>query len=362
MHSRTFKAALSVAAIGMLVAPQAEGFSNGTLLPGYLCGPPTDGLPKSVGTLLPYLQLGTALDNYNQFAPGNGTIPIQVLQDPANNVGAFPPTAKQIIGSFHNGQPDTGYITATKNPIVVVPTAGTNTLTGAGKYVITPGVIHNLTLVVNSPAFNPAGIALDGAFVYAIDTATGGRIGSFISAGAAMTNWSACVLRHNDLSPSVGVVHNQVLSDCASYGGLLWRAPDRIIGTVQFMGAGVTDDGYGPFATVWNTTRNSTAPPISTVIRALTKNTTFGGAQVTSNGAFFLSTALKTLPQENDAFSIGQEDAASMDMMTMGSATLLATGCAVGGLVVGMAAVGGAWVFVNRKKRFTKLNDDILLN
>jgi len=357
--SRSVQAALSVAAIGLLL-PQAESFTNGTLLPGYLCGPPTDGLPKSVGTLLPYLQLGTALDGYDQFPPGNGTVAIQILQDPANNVGAFAPPAKMIIGSFHNGQPSTGYIEATKNVIVVVPTSA-NTLTGAGNYVITPGAIHNLTLVVNSPAFNPAGIALDGAFVYAIDTATGGRIGSFLSAGASMTNWSACTLNNFELSRSVGIVHHEVLSDCASYGGLLWKAPKHIVGTVQFMGAGVCDAGYGPYATVWNTTTNHTAPPISSIIRPITKNLSFGGAAVTSNGPFFLSTATTTLPQEEDIFDVATATDDGSSGMQTSSVALIAAGSAIGGLAVGIASVGGAWMFVNRKNRFTRLNNDVLL-
>ena len=30
-----------------------SAFTNGTLLPAYLCGPQNDGYPKSVGTLIP---------------------------------------------------------------------------------------------------------------------------------------------------------------------------------------------------------------------------------------------------------------------------------------------------------------------
>ena len=34
----------------------STAFTNGTLLPSYLCGLQNDGYPKSVGTLIPYLK------------------------------------------------------------------------------------------------------------------------------------------------------------------------------------------------------------------------------------------------------------------------------------------------------------------
>ena len=230
-----------------------SSFTNGTLLPSYLCGPHGDGYPKSVGTLIPYLQLGTVNTPYNQFPPGRGSVPI-LIDDGVNNIigNALAPEAQKILGAFHNGNPETNYTTPIINPITIVPTDFTNFVTGIvdTNFVITPNKSYNMTIVVNYPSFNCTNIALDGAFVYALDTASNFRVGTFTLTGNNMSPWYACSL--NGKYPlNTGIVHNQLLSEASFYSNLVWQAPPYIYGNITFIGAGVTDAGYGPFSVTY---------------------------------------------------------------------------------------------------------------
>lgn len=227
-------------------------FTNGTLLPSYLCGPLNDGYPKSVGTLIPYLQLGEVNTPYNFFPPGMGNIPIQIIANQYNPTIALAPTAKQIIGAFHNGQPATDYTTALVNPILIVPTDFTDFVTGivSPKFIILPNTLYNMSLVVNLPMFNDPAIALDGAFVYAFDDVSQMRVGVFTVSGNNMANWYACTL-NNQYPINTGIVHNQLLSETARYDGIVWQSPNFLNGNITFIGAGVTDYGYGKFSVTY---------------------------------------------------------------------------------------------------------------
>ena len=225
------------------------GFTNGTLLPSYLCGVQGDGYPKSVGTLIPYLKLGQIDVPYNQFPNGSGEIPIKINDGINLSTGnALAPNAQQIIGAIHNGQPETGYITASKNPITIVPTDFTDLRTGIvdSNFIIHPGNFYNFSLVVNYPTFNRPNVALDGAFVYALDIITNKRVGTFTFFGDNMSPWYACSL--NNLYPeNTGIVHNKLLTEESIYKNITWKAPLEIVGNITFIGAGVTDVAYGPF-------------------------------------------------------------------------------------------------------------------
>ena len=226
-----------------------HSFTNGTLLPSYLCGRQGDGYPKSVGTLIPYLKLGNVETAYNQFAPGAGSIPILINNGENNILGnALAPNAQQIIGSFHNGKPETDYITPLENPIVIVPTEFTNFQDGtvSPNFIIKSNSVYKFSLVVNSPFFNAPDIALDGAFVYALDIVSQERIGEFLSGGDKMAPWYACTL-NGKFPPNTGIVHTELLVEAPIYNNIIWKAPKNFKGDVMFIGAGVTDDGFGPF-------------------------------------------------------------------------------------------------------------------
>jgi len=236
-----------------LFTSSVYSFTNGTLLPAYLCGLPDDGYPKSVGGIIPYFKLGFIDTHYNVFPPGPG-FPIAIndgINSPTNN--ALAPNAQQIIGSFHNGQPQNNYINAIQNIITIVPTDYIDSVTGNIKidFKIYPKTCYNMTLIVNYPTFNTTDIALDGAFVYALDTFTNERVGHFNFFGDNMQPWYACSL-NNKFHPNTGIVHNTLLTE-NTYYNVKWTSPNVIQGNISFIGAGVTDAGFGPFKTTFNT-------------------------------------------------------------------------------------------------------------
>jgi hypothetical protein len=336
---RVLLTALLLTAAPFLVS----AFTNGTLLPSYLCGPQGDGYPKSVGTLIPYLILGgTADTEYNQFPPGLGTVPIQIFDGTNLQGNAIAPSAKQIIGAFHNGQPQTNYTTAMKNPVWLCP-SNANFMTGAANYTIAPGQEHNFALVVHDgvygAGFNPAGVALDGAFMYAIDTKTNQRIGAWKNAGPQFSAWPACNL-NQQFSLSVGIVHNALISENPSVTNLIWVAPRDIQGTVKFIGAGVTDLGYGPFSVEFNTTRNHTAPSVAT--QGLVPNA--GNADMLP-APFVAVDAAPDLPWNKTAAANNQRND---DMMNKRSAIGLGVGLGFFGAFCG---IGGAVFFMKRKQK-----------
>lgn len=241
-----------------LQMPQFSAFTNGTLLPYYICGPPTDGLPKSLGTWLPYSKRSTAAVGTTATTP-RLDYPLDV-----GNGGSILNT-KLVVTNWHNRNSTT----ACKQVIFV-----TSALTANAAVVnqIVPGQTHTLTLTINAhpdangipqcdtytsaaqvTADDIANIALDGAVVYAIN-ATGARVGTFTAFGDAnlnpvtMQSWVAC-------GPvGTGIAHNQLISCVGQYFGIQWVAPGNLAvgSTVTFKGAAVSDGGYGAHASTLN--------------------------------------------------------------------------------------------------------------
>jgi len=252
------------------------GFTIGTMIPNWLCGLANDGYPKAVSTVLPFLKLGTAIDNYNEYPIGNGTIQI-TLQQGNVTTGAHPAPASQIIGGFHNGNASYGNFTkGVTNPVLLVPSTANAQNGSFSNFVISPGKNYTFALVVNAIGFNNMNEALDGGFAYAMDTVTGNRVGQWINAGATFSVWPACQINTNVIA--TGIVHNQVITNVSSITNLIWQAPTSISGTIKFIGAGVTDGGYGAWSVEYNTTASSAAPSLTPMIRVDTANAlaTFG--------------------------------------------------------------------------------------
>ena len=62
-----------------------------------------------------------------------------------------------------------------------------------------------------------------------------------------------CILTLNNQYPiNTGIVHNQLLSETARYDGIVWQSPATLNGNITFIGAGVTDYGYGKFTVTYN--------------------------------------------------------------------------------------------------------------
>jgi len=341
-----------------------RAFTNGTLLPSYICNN-ADGYPKSAGTLIPFLQLGTAADGYNQFPPGNSTtVLIKIGGVNANPGDAIAPTARQIIGAFHNGglqQNAAGnqfnpinYETPSMNPVWLAPNMS-NPANGAGTYTIIPGKINTFVVAAHCPApdprgFNNAGVALDGFMAYAIDTATGQRIGSWVNVGPTLTNWYACN-PHGTAFESVGIVHNQLVSGNSNVAGLTWMAPATIQGTVQFKGAGVSDCAFGPFSVIYNTTTNMTAP--SPAAQGLTPNQ---GALAGQLAPYVLKDAAPDLPGSAQAVTVLATGTPAMTQpgaMPMMYTPLQTAGIAIAGAVIGAVVIGGVMFALGKRSGAT---------
>jgi hypothetical protein len=221
---------LFLAVFLLLCAQQVSAFTNGTLLPAYLCGPFGDGFPKTVGGVVAFFQLETGS-------------PPSLLH------------TQQTITSFHNRLEISPLLNALN--VQAQPT-GIPASEGAPNTQLRAGQLYDITLLGTTyannslPAQNLTGFAVapdvvvDGAIVYA-ETTNHSRVGRFTAFGASMVAWSACGPR------SVGVVHTGLLGtdEVPPYSGLQWRAPwDLPVGTtVRFKGAAVTDNGFGPHAT-----------------------------------------------------------------------------------------------------------------
>lgn len=172
-------------------------FSNGTLVPSYLCGPPNDGYPKSLGGVLKYFHepgVDLFIANIHQ---QNSTIPKYDLI-----------TVNSISNIFVENQ------------------------------------IYDLTLVSNS------GELIVGSIVYAEDC-SGNKVGQFIEFGLSMNPFPACGPNN------VGIVHNQVLEQIV-YTGIKWKAPPfNGCNTLNFKGLAVVDNtGFGFHSTLYTLTPN----------------------------------------------------------------------------------------------------------
>lgn len=181
-------------------------FTNGTLLPGYLCCK-NDNLPKSLGGVLKFFKLPGADLTVANFHNQNSTIPM-------NNVIT---------------------ITRLDNQVDMIP-----------------GEIVDLVLSSSS------GLPIDGAIVYTEDF-FGNRIGQFLEFGPNMQLFPPCNI--NGDNPNVGIVHNSVLSETNIYQGIKWKVPDQIYGCdIIFKGLAVTDSGFGFHNTTFKVNFNLPIP------------------------------------------------------------------------------------------------------
>jgi len=260
------------------IVQRADALTNGTLLPTYLCGPPNDALPKSLGGVLPFFVLATNPTTADVIVEGVAHKPNRPLD--AVNGGTLINT-QLLVAGFHNGPigsiaPFKFVIGMTINPIpdpikapAFVPTPNT----------IVPGFQHTIQLqsTPNDLKVFDDNVALDGAIVYAVDAANAAtRVGSFAATGDNMQVWAAC-------GPNaVGVVHNQLLSDNGHYDGLIWAAPANLaankITSITFKGAAVTDAGFGAHANTFPVVAAPAMVPKAPVVTQVLK---MGTAKVT---------------------------------------------------------------------------------
>jgi hypothetical protein len=257
-------AVLFVCALSMCL--RVDGFTVGVLLPDYICHPnenqvtaflPTGNLPKSLATYLP-LVVRQSL---------NPLTPFEADQPQTNTPAPFVTNTQYILANWHNRNNTAGCeaVFATNTSVTINGQTFLNQ--------IVPGQVHTITLQIRAhdfiapgaPAAGEAtcdvplsqvtslditGLALDGAIIYAEDSAVPPhRVGTFTALGGTMSYNPGC-------GPwGVGVVHNQLVSGTGIYTGLTWAAPGNlplaaagvtpVTSNVTFLGAGVSDAGFG---------------------------------------------------------------------------------------------------------------------
>lgn len=201
-----------------------HAFTNGSLIPSYFCNPKPDGLPKSLGQLIPQ----THKDQGDTLAfNGNASANLKVVPV----TGSQPGNTGYMLASFHNS---INTIVPINPGLGVKLPSGATTLT-AGK--------ANL-LILDSLA---TGIALDGALIHARDAA-GTPVGNFSDAGGIFVAFPGC--GKNKQGQFNGVVHSQVITCNQTYTQLSYNAPKCASGPITLGGLSVSDNGFG----VWNQT------------------------------------------------------------------------------------------------------------
>ncbi|KAE9373509.1 hypothetical protein N431DRAFT_465795 [Stipitochalara longipes BDJ] len=212
----------SLLALATVIPTQA--FTNGSLIPSYFCNPKPDGLPKSLGELIPFTvkDQNTAL-TFNTNVTANLNV-VPVTNSKPGNTG-------YMLASFHN---TVNRITPLI-PGIAVTLANNATALQAGK----PN-----QLVLSSMA---AGIALDGALLHARN-ATGTPVGSFTDTGGIFVAFPGC--GKNKQGQFNGVVHSQLITCNETYTMLSYNAPKCGNAPITLGGLSVTDNGFG----VWNVT------------------------------------------------------------------------------------------------------------
>lgn len=204
----------------------AQAFTNGTLIPAYFCNPVPDGMPKSLGELIPLTIKEQGELAFNSNATANLLVPPVTGSQPGNT--------GYMLASFHN----------TLNSITpIIPGMGVtlpNSTTGALK-----AGVPNL-LLLNSLVL---GMALDGALLHARDV-NGIPVGTFSDAGGVFVPFPGC--GKNKQGAFNGVVHSKLVSCVETYTQLSYIPPKCAVtgAKITLGGLSVTDSGFG----VWNYT------------------------------------------------------------------------------------------------------------
>lgn len=296
-------------ALAAPLVPETQAFTYGPYLPSYLCGPTianatsgtligVDGTPKALGGVLnkfaEYIPGGEVYTGaqgdsqvlvasfHNANAAGhdipyggtntitratgvldqnilNGAIPVaaQVFILDVGRIPALPaPQAAVVV----NGNE---VVAALDANMAIPPAPSTHTMTTNELVLLTmqaknnvPGQLSGNVLTAAQFAASGTQPVLDGATLFVQDAA-GNHVGKFVSAGPNAQIWPACG------ADGQGIVHNQLLSESNSYNGPQYFLPWSFFNplpangkapapqTVTFMGAAVSDNGFGYHQTKW---------------------------------------------------------------------------------------------------------------
>jgi len=225
----------------------AWAFTNGTLVPAYICNPTPDGMPKSFGQLLTYTREPVGPMSFNTNVTSNLLNPPQYV--PTNN-NSLVMNSAFILASFHNSLNTIEAIH--QGAAVMVPN---NTLVAG----------TTVELLLSS---GTTGVNLDGLLIYAQDM-MGVRQGSFVDRGGVFVPFAGC--GKNPQGEWAGMIQEVVVSNSATYNMLSYKVPACVpSGKLTMAGLSVTDSGFG----VWNYTLPVVGSKCSTMTTSSTTSTT----------------------------------------------------------------------------------------
>jgi hypothetical protein len=214
----------------LAIATPVAAFTNGSIVPAYICDAKPDGLPKSFGQLLPYTREMTGPIAFNPNATDN-LANAPMLQQATNSTSQVGNSA-YILASFHN---TLNSLAPIEQGIVVMPMNGGPLIAGqANQLNLSSGV---------------TGVNLDGAMLYAQEQ--GVRIGSFTDKGGMgiFKDFPGC--GKNADGKFAGVIQQMIISQNESYPSLFYNVPACVkSGNITMAGLSVTDGGFG----VWKYT------------------------------------------------------------------------------------------------------------
>jgi len=216
------KFSLTILAAIAAITP-VSAFTNGALVPSYICNPQNDGLPKKFSDVLAKTQKKVTTVGFDANAGDN--------VNAKNQNGANPPNSAYILASFHNSP---NRVTSLQQSITV--TAKNNQ--------IVAGQANQLTL--SSGGNN---VVLGGVLIYGVD-GSGTRQGSFTDAGTTFIPFPGCGT--NPQGQNVGVIQQNGISATGTYSQLSYNAPAGATGNITLAGLFVTAKGFGTFSKSFN--------------------------------------------------------------------------------------------------------------
>ncbi|MCJ1406052.1 hypothetical protein MMC19_000117 [Ptychographa xylographoides] len=210
------------AVLVLATAVPTLAFTNGSLVPAYFCNPVPDGMPKSLGELIPFTVKDQAGPLAFNASAGSNLQVVPMTNTQPGNTG-------YMLAAFHN----------TLNSILPIQQVITVATMNGGPLIA--GQANQLNISSGVP-----GVAIDGAMLY-VHNAAGIRQGCFSDASGTFKAFAGCGL--NAQGGPAGVIHQHLISCNASYTGLSYNVPicGPANGTLTIAGLGVTDNGFGVF-------------------------------------------------------------------------------------------------------------------
>ncbi|KAJ3126916.1 hypothetical protein HK100_010016 [Physocladia obscura] len=239
-----------------LFATSTYAFTDGRLLPSYLCAPPNGPLPYSLGGVLKRTVF-------------NMDIPLAFNTNATENIQNVPqgPTVNNVT------IPDTAYILASIHSTLNSIEPLQNTVQLTTTVPLQPGV--PLPLLISSGNVNNN---VDGLLIFA-ELPSGKRVGTFADAGGIFAAFPGCGT-HN--GKPLGFVHTQLVSDNSTYSQLSFLPPKHLKkgDVVAIHGLAVQDGGFGFHCTQW--TVGGTAAATNCTVTGATGVVNFAATSTTT--------------------------------------------------------------------------------